>query len=261
MAQKLTINFNPNNFEDFIQRLKELNNINDTIKVKISREKILMYSTISNETAVLALKTFSFDTNKYIDNFDEDFTLDFIITGSGRVIKSLNFFDNSKLIKCDVIYKESTDSSDIMLVRSAQFSSGRLKISIIGAESYKIRDLNQSLLDKRLDIKNSIWSFKTTNSDFLDIKRLSSINSEDRIIEVNVTGGIVKVAELGKWELEVDEIESKKNYNLSFLKKYLGNINMEEDFIHFYIFDTFILVKDNNSNLMLSYEQDFEVEN
>lgn len=260
MAQKLTLEFNPKNFEDFIQRLKELYNINDTIKVKIDKNKILMYSTISNESAVLALKTFSLNTPDYLLGYEEDFILDFIITQSNKLIKSISFFETTKPIKCDIIYKESLDSSGTMLVRSAQFYSGRLKITTIGGESYKIRDLNQSLLDKRLDPTNAIWSFKTTNADFLDIKKLSAINSEDKIIDVSVNEGIVKASELGKWELEIDKIESKRNYNISFLKKYLSNINLEEEWINFYIFDTFILVKDTNSNLMLSYEQDFEVE-
>jgi hypothetical protein len=145
-----------------------------------------------------------------------------------------------------------------MLVRSAQFSSGRLKITTIGGESHKIRDLNQLLLEKRLDIKNSIWSFKIDVNDFIDVKRLSSINSDDKIIDINVNDGIVKVSELGKWELEIDNIPNSKNYNISFLKKYLSNININDSQIYFYIFDTFILVKDDNSNLMLSYEQDFE---
>jgi len=258
MAHKLTLEFNNKNFEEFNQRLKDLYNIDDTIKIKINSDKILMYSTISNETAVLALKTFSFDTKKFINNFEEDFTLDFIITQSNKLIKSINFFDTSKPIKCEVIYKESTESSDNMLVRSAQFSSGRLKITTIGGESHKIRDLNQLLLDKRLDIKNSIWSFKIDVNDFIDVKRLSSINSDDKIIDINVNDGIVKVSELGKWELEIDNIPNSKNYNISFLKKYLSNININDSQIYFYIFDTFILVKDDNSNLMLSYEQDFE---
>jgi hypothetical protein len=68
--------------------------------------------------------------------------------------------------------------------------------------------------------------------------------------------GKVFFSELSKWELEVDEI-SHKNEQIVFQKKYLSNINDDKETITFTIFETFILVKDENSNLMLSFEQDF----
>jgi hypothetical protein len=63
--------------------------------------------------------------------------------------------------------------------------------------------------------------------------------------------------ETAKWELEIDTIDSRST-NLIFGKKYLSNVNADNDYINFSIFDTFILVKDENSNLMLSFEQNFE---
>jgi hypothetical protein len=40
-------------------------------------------------------------------------------------------------------------------------------------------------------------------------------------------------------------------------KKFLSCINDSADKIEFNIFENFMLVKDENSNLMLSFEQDF----
>jgi hypothetical protein len=45
-----------------------------------------------------------------------------------------------------------------------------------------------------------------------------------------------------------------------FNKKYLGNINSDKEFINFNIFENFILIKDEESNLMLSFEQDFSTD-
>ena len=151
------------------------------------------------------------------------------------------------------------EDDNIQHIRAAQFTNGKLKISCIGAEQHKIRDINKSTLESRLNLKNSKWSFKVSKEDFSDIKKLASINNEDKIININVTDGKVTMNETAKWELEIDTINSK-NTQLVFGKKYLSNINTDEDYIQFSVFETFILIKDENSNLMLSFEQDFSTD-
>lgn len=69
--------------------------------------------------------------------------------------------------------------------------------------------------------------------------------------------GKVTMNEPSKWELEIDGIEHK-NEQLIFNKKYLSNINESNDYIQFIVFETFILVKEDNSNLMLSFETNFD---
>ena len=54
---------------------------------------------------------------------------------------------------------------------------------------------------------------------------------------------------------EIDEIEDR-NANFILNKKFLSCIN-ERDEITFHIFESFMLIKDEDSNLMLSFEQDW----
>ena len=63
--------------------------------------------------------------------------------------------------------------------------------------------------------------------------------------------------ETGKWEIEVDNINTK-NSHLFFNKKYLSNINTDYDNITFMLFETFIVVSDENSSLLCSFEQTFD---
>lgn len=256
MASKLSLTFNKSRFVDFITKLKDLTNIEDVIKIKIERENILMYSTLSNDVSVLALKSYLLKTSDYIDNFDSDFTFDYIISSATKVVKNLSFFNTDTVVKLEIIYKELPEDDTVMHVRAGQFSNGKLKISCVGAEQFKIRDVNSSVLESRLNPKNAKWSFQISQSDFMDVKKLASINSEDRTMIINVLGGKVVISEPSKWEIEIDEIE-KSNTSITFLKKYLSNINADNKVIKFDMFDTFILVKDDNSNLMLSFEQDF----
>jgi hypothetical protein len=259
MSQKTSIKFIGSNFGDFVSKIHDLTNIEDTVKIKMESENILMYSMLSNDVSVLAMKSYLLKTSDYIENFKSDKTFDFIITSAGKFVKNLRFFVSQPTVKFDMIYKPLPDDDEVHHVRSGQFSSEKLKISCVGGEEFKIRDLKKEILEQRLDPKKSKWGFKISKSDFADAKKLCNINNEERIMNISVSDGIVTVNESGKWELEIDKIEPR-NTNLIFGKKYLSNIDGEMDEINFHIFDTFILVKDRNSNLMLSFEQDFSNE-
>lgn len=256
MASKLQLKLSNSNFLDLVNKLGDLTQIEDVVKLKIDQDNILMYSMLSNDVSVLALKSYLLKTSDYIDNFNKEEVYDFIITSAAKFVKNLKFFNTTSPIKLEINSKTAPDDDSIEQVRSAQFSNGKLKISCIGAEQHKIRDINKTNLEARLDLKEAKWSFKVYREDFLDVKKLASINNEDRIININVTDGRVTINEPAKWELEIDNI-SHKNTQLIFGKKYLSNVNAEQDIIQFSIFETFILVKDENSNLMLSFEQDF----
>ena len=256
MPNKLTLNFKSDKFPDFVQKLQDLTSISDVIKIKIDINNILAYSMLSNDVSVLALKNYLLPTSEYITNFKSDKTFDYIITSASKFVKNLKFFNIESTINLELNYKPEDD--EIMHVRSAKYSNEKLKISCVGGELSKIRDINKTSLDARLNIKNSKWGFKISKSDFQDVKKLSNINSEDRIVNVIVENGVVSIMEEYKWELEVDNLHNDKSTKITFSKKYLSNINDEYDFIEFSIFETFILVKDYNSNLMLSFETSFE---
>jgi hypothetical protein len=253
---KLSLKIKSANFNSFLQKLHSLSQIDDVVKIKIEEDKTLIYSMVSNESAVLALKSYTLKTSDIFENFNKSETFDFIVTSAGKFVKNLKFFNTELQIKLDLTCKRLADNQEVMHVRSAQFTNGKLKISTVGGEEFKIRDLTIAALDKRLNPKLSKWSFKISNEDFSNVKKLSSINSEEKIFNITVQSGKVLINELSKWELEVDEI-SQKDEQLVFSKKYLSNINEGKEFVNFTIFETFILIKDEDSNLMLSFEQDF----
>lgn len=254
---KLSLKLNKDRFTDFVEKLQDLTNIEDTIKIKIEKDTTLIYTMLTNEVSVLALKNFTIKTSDYFDNFDREEMFDFVITSATKFVKNLKFFNSITPIKLDIVYKPMPDDDEVMHVRTAQFSNGKLKINCIGGEQFKIKDIRKELLEQRLNLKNSKWSFTISNSDFNDVKKLSNIHNEDRTLNINVTNGIVTVIENSKWELNVDKIDSPDT-NLVFVKKYLSNIDSTKDKIVLYVFETFILIKDDESNLMLSFETNFD---
>ena len=256
---KLSLKLKSSNFTDFVNKLQDLSQIDDTIKIKLESEKTLIYSMISNDVSVLALKSYTLNTKDYFENFTKEETVDFIVTSSGKFVKNLKFFNTEKSIKLDLVCKPMSENDSILHVRSAQFSNEKLKISCIGGEQFKIRDINLSVLSTRLNPKLSKWNFKISRTDFSDVKKLSSINSEEKTLYINVSSNKVTMSEPSKWELEIDEI-NHKNEQLIFNKKYLSNINDNNEIIYFTIFESFILIKDDISSLMLSFETDFDTQ-
>ena len=258
-SNKLNILIKPDNFSDLISKIDDLCKISDTIKMKIDSQNILIYSMMGTENIILAFKNYDLKTEDYFDiKEDIEYTLNIIITSAKKFVKNLAFIKTSEKIQMEVTHKFDDDdtNSDARLV---QIKNGKFKLQIQTGENTEIRDLNKTMLSQKLNLKNKKWSFNISNSDFLDVKKLSSINSDDsrRILHLNIENNIVKLSELSIWELEVDEI-TEKDKHLMFNKSFLGCINDNGKDVQFHVFETFILIKDDISNLMISFEQNFE---
>ena len=259
MSSKLNMQIKSENFSTLLEKLEDLAKISDTIKLKIDSENILMYS-IVGETILLAFKSYLIDTKDFFEmKEDLDSTLDIIISGAKRFVKNLGFIKSNEKILMTVDYRQN-DDEESNIARFLQIKNGKLKIALQGGEPSEIRDISKSVLSKRVDTKNSKWNFKIPKSEFQDIKKLSSINSDGRVIHLNVDDKKVILSETSTWEFQVDEVEDITDRHLMFNKTFLPSINDDTEYINFYIFDTFILTKDDTSHLMISFEQDFSVD-
>ena len=256
MADKVKFKINSDKFVDFISKLDDLTKIEDTIKLKIDNDNILIYSMMSSGQTMLAFKNYLVNTRDYLEYGDDlEYSIDIIIANAKKFVKNLNFIKDSEKITFEISYKESPDNDTIMNGRSLQIVGGKLKVNWIAGEHYEMRDINKGALSQRLNLKNRKWFFNINKSEFSDVKKLSSINSE-RIINISVLSGKVTLSERASWELEIESIDDDRSASLMLNKKFLSCIN-EMDNIEFSIFETFMLVRDDNSNLMLSFEQDF----
>lgn len=255
MANKVKFKLNSSSIALFIDKLDDLSKIHDTIKLKIDSEYILMYSMLGG-SVLLAFKSFLINTTDLLDRNDFEYKIDLIIPNSKKFVKNLQFLREIDNVSLDIQYKESPDDENLYLARSLQIVSGKFKVNWLGGESYDVRDIDRVMLEQRLDLKHKKWSFKIGSIDFNDIKKLSNINSE-RILNISIQDGTVTVSEKSAWELEIDKVEDDRNSNLILNKRFLNCINERSEGVYIHIFDTFMLIKDENSNLMLSFEQDF----
>jgi hypothetical protein len=256
MANKIKFKIQTSGFQNLITKLSDLTKISDVIKMKIDSENILLYSMLSSGQTMLAFKSYLINTIDFIDYGDFEYPIDIIIPEAKKFVRNLNFLKDSEKISIEFTYKESPDDDTLMIARSIHLSGNKLKINWISGEHYDVRDINKNALKQRLDLKHRKWSFEIGKSDFSDIKKLSNIN-KDRVIMININNGKVIFSEKASWELEVDLLEDDRNANLMLNKKFLSCINGDNDKIEFNIFENFMLIKDEESNLMLSFEQDF----
>jgi len=254
-TKKIKFKVNKDKFVDFVDKLEDLTKISPTLKIKIDNNDILAYSVLG-KAAVLAFKNYIFKTNElFVLNEDLENTFDIVVIEGKKFVKNLEFLKSNDKITFEISYKQNPDNDDVMDARTIQISGGKLKINLLTGEHYEIRDMNKISLEKGLDIKNKRWSFKISKEDFTDIKKLSSINGT-KLLNINVKDGKVKILETSTWELDIDDINEDKTTNLVLNKRFLNSINDENEII-FNIFDNFMLIKDRESNLMLSFEQDW----
>lgn len=257
MDNKVKFKLKTEKFSDFIEKLDELTKIDDTIKLKIDNDNILLYSMMGGNV-MLAFKNYLINTRDYFEYTDDlEYSIDLILANAKKFVKNLNFVKDSVSPTLQISFKQSPDDETVMNARSIQIVGGKLKVNWIAGEHFEMRDINKNILKQRLDLRNRKWFFSIEKSDFTDVKKLSNINSAN-IINISINKGKVILTESAAWELEVDDLNDDRNANLMLNKKFLSCISDDVSKIEFNIFETFMLIKDDDSNLMLSFEQSFD---
>jgi hypothetical protein len=254
-TSKIDIIIKSDKFEDLLSKLEDLSKIGDSMKIKIDEEDILIYSMVG-ENMILAFKSYILKTDDYFSNKkDIDQSIDIIITSSKKFVKNLGMIKGNTPIKMEIDWRTNDEGTGS--ARFFQIKSGKFKMSQSCGEESEIRNISKEALDQKLNLKTKKWSFVIKKPDFDDIKKLSNINSEGKILNLNVdSDGRVLISESSVWELEVDQVEVSSK-NIIFSKSYLGNIS-DQDKIEFHVFESFILNRNSNSNLMISFETQFD---
>lgn len=255
-VDKIEFIINNNTISNFIAILADITKISDNIRIKIDPINILLYGLVG-ETAIIAFKSHLLNTKDFLDTKNEfnDFELDFVLLGGKKFTKNLAFFEYKEKTKLILQFRDNPENENIKNVKTLTVSDSTLKITTIGDQPNRLREINKAVLQQRFNPKSANWSF-TLNCDALDrIKKISN-NSGERVISANIKGGEVYFSESSKWSLLVGKTEHTENVDINFDNSYIHNINSKNDTVDFHVFDTTILFKENeNSNLLVSFEQ------
>lgn len=260
--------FNNDTLDEFQSVISNLSKISNTIKIKINSDTILLYSidtagensTVGQATA-LAVKSYSFPSQHFmkIKHYDDDDqtkgSIDWIIRNGSILNKKINFFNNSADIKGVFNLRKMPNNDEVKYARNVIITDSKFKFSLTGDEPHVIRDMSLDQLNTILDPSLSDINFSIPTKEFENARSVSKIEPEDTIT-IHITDGKIYFKQ-SSWELLVGKINYDGDKKISFNKKYLKSINPIVDEVYFAVYQTFLLYKEGNQKMMISYEQNF----
>jgi len=251
MADKtLTMNMSINNFKKFISYSKELSLIDPTIILSISDDIIVTYSFVGKDiNDIHAFKTVITDTE---DLFDKRKTIEnkivFIIKDSKKFVRNIsNFIDFDEELKFKISYDDQDFNANYI-----QISNSKLKLKeICGDPILMSKEITKEDIDFLTNKNNALLNFSLSEMEFRKIKRMSTIETTNDILYITINNGELSMGE-NKWDLKICDLD-KPNIHVSFPKKYFNTLSFKEN-TKIYLFENYILVSDDNSDLMIVLE-------
>ncbi len=253
MSIKINCTLLNNKYDQFIDILSDLYKINSSAKIKINNDDFLAYSTEGENENIHALKSYMCKTSTFFEFKTElPNEVDFIVNDLRLFINYLKHLDKNKKI----LLKLTIEKNNISLW---EITDGTLVFKETCAKGYKMRNIGKAQLEKLLDVDNISWKFKIDGESLSKVKRLCKLNGEaSKILKLSNVGGKIKFLESGIWSLNVAEAENCDNMNTELImsKKYFYSINSEYDMAELYVFEHFVLFKENEKNLMICFEKE-----
>lgn len=233
----------------FLDKIHDLLSIDDEILLKITNTNILLYSIVGEKMNVNAFKSFIFKTDE-VFSFKDELTKEirFIITNAGKFEGTLkNYLDYKEDIACEFFMNDDTYADNLKLKNS------KLKLSINGGD---IRGMNTTIdiekINQTLNKDNIDFKFTLDKISYAKIKKIMAVDNENDILTLNIIENNLTIGE-NSWDLKICEIEHE-DLTITFPKKYFKSITFTEEEINVYVFDTFLLIDNQNTNLLIALE-------
>jgi len=233
----------------FLDKIHDLLSIDNEVLLKINNDNLLLYSIVGEKSNVNAFKSFVFKTNE-IFSFEEELPKEirFIITNGSKFEGSLkNYLDFSEDIKCEFFMNDDTYADNF------KFKNSKLRLSVNGGD---FRGMNTNIdvekINKTLNKDNIDFKFALDKNSYSKIKKIATIDNDNDILTLNINDKKLTIGENG-WDLQLCEIDHD-DLSITFPKKYFKSITFTEDQINVYVFDTFILIDNKNTNLLIALE-------
>lgn len=235
----------------FLDRIKDLVSINQEVKLKINVDNILMYSLVGEKTNVNAFKSFIIST-KDIFSFKSELlkNINFIIDNGKKFdVNFRNFLDYNEPLDCK-IFMNDDEYADNFLIKNKY-----LKLSEIGGDPRAITvDVDIETIKSTINKDNSDFKFILPKDIFNKIKKMSKIELENDILNLNIKNNKLSISE-NRWELSVCDIE-QDDMSITFPKKYFNSIQYpaNKDEVEIFVFERFLLVDNDNTSLLVALE-------
>ena len=234
-----------------LDKIHDLITIDDEILLKINQNNLLLYAIVGEKSNVNAFKSFIFKTDE-IFTFDEPLVneLRFIITNGSKFESTLkNYLDFNTELECEFFMNDNTYSDNLKLKNS------KLKLSVGGGDP---RGMNTTIdvekIKTTMNKDNIDFKFVLDKGSYAKIKKIASLVKDEDcdILTLTISENKLSIGE-GYWDIQICEVKHE-NLSITFPKKYFKSINFTEEEINIYVFDTFLLVDNQNTNLLIALE-------
>jgi len=240
--------FNKDNLKEIVEVLKDLSKIDQMIKIKFDTEHVLFYSKAGKDNVVSALKSFMFPIREFITNEDDTYiNIDFIILNGTNFVKNLELFLNKDTdIKGKLQYKAKDKVASMMYI-----TDGKLKLNFVTGDYKQIKDITKGDIENKMNPDNANFCFNISKEQFTEIKKLSNLNKSE-IVSIRAKSNKLEFFDT-RWTSKVCDLMNVEDEIWSFGNKYLKSISASDE-ITIYMFDSFLLFKENNVALMIGLE-------
>lgn len=256
--KKLELKITKENLLSLINTIKDLSNIDDKLVFKFSNDSLLIYSLVGEGQTINAFKSFVFDNSLFMNDIDVEDTIIYIAKSAKLLVKNMRTlidFDNN----IDVTLYYDTLGDKVYADRLQLKSNNKLKLNFYGADPMATNTKVTNVHIRDLGESNEVnFEFDLTEDDFSKVKKLASPDAEMDIFYMNTAerDGVFYVS-LGEnnWDLELDSVDVGDERSLAFPKKYFKSVIIDKGgSCKVKIYDTFLMVSTDNSDLLISME-------
>jgi len=234
-----------------LDKIHDLITIDDEVLLKVDKNNLLLYVMVGEKSNVNAFKSFIFKTEE-IFTFDEELTSEmrFIITNGTKFESSLkNFMDYNEELNCEFFMSDNTYSDNLKLKNS------KFNLSVTGGHPMGVNvSIDIEKIKTTMNKKNIDFQFVLDKNSYAKIKKQAAIvkDEENDILTLTINEKSLSIGE-GYWDIQICEIEHE-DLSITFPKKYFKSITFSEEQINIYVFPSFLLIDNQNTNLLIALE-------
>jgi len=251
MSKNETIKFEitQSNIKTLLDKIKDLTRIDKRLVFKFEKDNLILFSFVGDTFKnIYAFKSYVIKNEDLIDIVTEIENPIVFITKDGKKLwHYLNNFSDYNGIKCEIMYNEE------FFANYLKINSEQLEVRIISGDPITVgKEINLDDINKLMNIDDSLFRFKLSSQEFDKIKKMTTIDvKENDIIQIIIESNILYIGE-SKWKIKICDIEHE-NETFTFPKRYFNTINTST-FIDVFVFETFILTKFDDYNLLIVLE-------
>lgn len=257
VTKELSFKISSENLSKIISILKDLSSIDEKALIRFDKKHLLIYTLVGEGNGVNAFKSFIFDMNEILEIDDFEETIDYIAKDIKSIYRNLQIMlDLDTSISGKIYYDQIADKfySDRLFFKS----DSKLKLNLYGGDPLAFNtSISVEKINKLSDINNSHFNFNLSNTDYVNIKKLATTSKDVDVFYLNTFEKdgryYISIGE-SSWDLTISEIEFDEVKTISFPKKYFKSITMNGDTSKIYVFDRFLMVKTDSSDLLISTE-------